>query len=97
MNNNNGDNSSALNIVNKIVKYEDPAQNEPENISIKEHQNEIKPPSSLNTQNQGNNQIGLNQAQSQNNNGNKTLVLILEQNLIILVHIWMKQKKIYQK
>ena len=35
MNNNNGDNSSALNIVNEIVKYEDPAQNEPENISIK--------------------------------------------------------------
>ena len=70
MNNNNGDNSSALNIVNEIVKYEDPAQNEPENISVIEHQNEIKPPSSLNTQNQGNNQIGLNQAQSQNNNGN---------------------------
>ena len=63
----------AENIENEIIKHENPAQNEPEKISILEHQNEIKPPSSLDTQNQGNNQIGLNQAQGQNPNLNNLI------------------------
>ena len=63
----------AENIENEIIKHENPAQNEPEKISILEHQNEIKPPSSLDTQNQGNNQKGLNQAQGQNPNLNNLI------------------------
>ena len=63
----------AENIENEIIKHENPAQNEPEKISILEHQNEIKPPSSLDTKNQGNNQIGLNQAQGQNPNLNNLI------------------------
>ena len=63
----------AENIENEIIKHENPAQNEPEKISILEHQNEIKPPSSLDTQNQGNNQKGFNQAQGQNPNLNNLI------------------------
>ena len=68
---NNGNSSSTngiKNIINEIVKNENPAENEIGNVSIHGSNNEIKAPSSLNGNNQGNNQEVHNQAPVQNHN-----------------------------
>ena len=68
---NNGNSSSTngiKNIINEIVKNENPAENEIGNVSIQGSNNEIKAPSSLNDNNQGNNQEVHNQAPVQNQN-----------------------------
>ena len=66
------DNSSNIkgtkNIIDEIVKNENPSENEIGNTSIQESNKEIKAPSSLSNNNQSNNQEVNNQDQGQDQN-----------------------------